>query len=162
MNFFDRASSVWQCYGELAGIIMTKRALILCCGVAFAASIVTVFAADKKAVDVSKIPPASDKKGVTYEADIKPIFEKSCVKCHGAEKQKGKLRLDSLAATLKGGEDGKVIEAGDSAKSMLVQNVAHVGDEDMFMPPPDNKDKIQPLTKEQVGLIRAWIDQGAK
>jgi mono/diheme cytochrome c family protein len=162
MNFFDRGSSVWQCYGKLAKLIMTRRALILCVGVAFAASLLTTLAADKKAVDVSKIPPASDKKGVTYEADIKPIFEKSCVKCHGAEKQKGKLRLDSLAATLKGGEDGKVIEAGNSAKSMLVHNVAHVGDEDMFMPPPDNKDKIQPLTKEQVGLIRAWIDQGAK
>ena len=141
---------------------MIKRALILCLGVAYAASLLTSSAADKKAVDVTKIPPASDKKGVTYAADIKPIFEKSCVKCHGAEKQKGKLRLDSLAAALKGGEDGKVIEVGDSAKSMLVHNVAHVGDEDMFMPPPDNKDKIQPLTKEQVGLIRAWIDQGAK
>ena len=148
--------------GLISRMTMTKRAVISCCGVVFVASIVTVFAADKKAVDVSKIPPASDKKGVTYDADIKPIFEKSCVKCHGAEKQKGKLRLDSLAATLKGGEDGKVIEAGDSAKSMLVQNVAHVGDEDMFMPPPDNKDKIPPLTKEQIGLIRAWIDQGAK
>jgi hypothetical protein len=141
---------------------MTNRALILCVGVAFAASLLNGVAADKKAVDVSKIPPASEKKGVTYEADIKPIFEKSCIKCHGSEKQKGKLRLDSLAATLKGGEDGKVIEAGDSAKSMLVHNVAHVGDEDMFMPPPDNKDKIPPLTKEQIGLIRAWIDQGAK
>jgi hypothetical protein len=141
---------------------MTNRALILCVGVAFAASLLTGVAADKKAVDVSKIPPASEKKGVTYEADIKPIFEKSCIKCHGSEKQKGKLRLDSLAATFKGGEDGKVIEAGDSAKSMLVHNVAHVGDEDMFMPPPDNKDKIPPLTKEQIGLIRAWIDQGAK
>lgn len=141
---------------------MNKRALIICFGVAFAASLLTSFAADKKAVDVSKIPPASDKNGVTYEADIKPIFEKSCIKCHGAEKQKGKLRLDTLAATLKGGEDGKVIEAGKSAKSMLVHNVAHVGDEDMFMPPPDNKDKIPPLTKEQIGLIRAWIDQGAK
>jgi mono/diheme cytochrome c family protein len=140
---------------------MTKRALIICLGTAFAASLLSGLAADK-AVDVSKIPPALDKKGVTYAADIKPIFEKSCVKCHGAEKQKGKLRLDSLEATLKGGEDGKVIEAGDSAKSMLVQNVAHVGDEDMFMPPPDNKDKIPPLTKEQIGLIRAWIDQGAK
>jgi mono/diheme cytochrome c family protein len=147
---------------ETGKMLMIKRALILCVGVAFAASLVTVFAADKKPVDVSKIPPASDKKGVTYEADIKPIFEKSCVKCHGAEKQKGKLRLDTLAATLKGGEDGKVIEVGESAKSMLVHNVAHVGDEDMFMPPPDNKDKIQPLTKEQIGLIRAWIDQGAK
>jgi mono/diheme cytochrome c family protein len=140
-----------------------KRLMIAGVGLAFAASLLTVSAADKKsAVDVTKIPPASDKKGVTYEADVKPIFEKSCVKCHGSEKQKGKLRLDSLAATLKGGEDGKVIEAGDSAKSMLVQNVAHVGDEDMFMPPPDNKDKIPPLTKEQIGLIRAWIDQGAK
>jgi mono/diheme cytochrome c family protein len=147
---------------QTSKMIMIKRALILCFGVAFAASLVTVFAADKKAVDVSKIPPASDKKGVTYVADIKPIFEKSCVKCHGPEKQKGKLRLDTLAAALKGGEDGKVVEVGESAKSMLVHNVAHVGDEDMFMPPPDNKDKIQPLTKEQIGLIRAWIDQGAK
>ena len=143
-------------------MIMTRRPLILCLGVAFAASLLTTLAADKKAVDVSKIPPASDKSGVTYAVDIKPIFEKSCIKCHGAEKQKGKLRLDSLAAAVKGGEDGKVIEVGESAKSMLVHNVAHVGDEDMFMPPPDNKDKIPPLTKEQIGLIRAWIDQGAK
>lgn len=140
---------------------MTKKFLLAGVGLALAASLFTVSAADKP-VDVSKIPPASDKKGVTYEADIKPIFDKSCIKCHGSERQKGKLRLDSLAATLKGGDDGKVIEVGNSAKSMLVHNVAHVGDEDMFMPPPDNKDKIPPLTKEQIGLIRAWIDQGAK
>jgi len=98
MNFFDTPSSVWQCYGKSAKTIMNKRALIFCFGVAFAASLLTSLAADKKAVDVSKIPPASDKTGVTYAADIKPIFEKSCVKCHGAEKQKGKLRLDTLAA----------------------------------------------------------------
>jgi hypothetical protein len=127
-------------------------------GLSFALSL---SAADKK-VDVSKIPPASDKKGVTFATDIKPIFEKSCTKCHGAEKQKGKLRLDSLEAALKGAEDGKVVEPGNSANSILVHNIAHVGDEDMFMPPPDNKDKIPPLTKEQIGLIRAWIDQGAK
>ena len=41
------------------------------------------------AVDASKLPPAVDKKGVTFEKDIKPIFQKSCVKCHGPEKQKG-------------------------------------------------------------------------
>lgn len=147
---------------KLSQNVMMKRFLIAGLGLAFAASLLTASAADKKSVDVTKIPPAAEKKGVTYEADIKPIFQKSCIKCHGSEKQKGKLRLDSLAAILKGGEDGKVIETGDSAKSMLVQNVAHVGDEDMFMPPPDNKDKIPPLTKEQIGLIRAWIDQGAK
>ncbi|MBI3417995.1 MAG: c-type cytochrome [Verrucomicrobia bacterium] len=114
-------------------------------------------AADAK-VDVSKLPPAADKKGLSYDKDIKPIFEKSCFKCHGAEKQKGKLRLDSLDAALKGGEDGKVIEPGNSAKSTLVHAVARL-DEDSAMPPAD---KGEPLKKEQIRLIRAWIDQGAK
>ena len=116
-----------------------------------------VGAADAK-IDVSKLPPASDQKGVTYAKDIKPIFEKSCFKCHGSEKQKGKLRLDSLEATLKGGEDGKVVEPGTSAKSTLVHAVSRL-DEDSAMPPAD---KGEPLKKDQVGLIRAWIDQGAK
>ncbi len=53
--------------------------------------------------DISKLPAPASKTGVTFAADIKPIFEKSCIKCHGAEKQKAKLRLDSLEATKKGG-----------------------------------------------------------
>ena len=140
---------------------------MICLTVGFTVSVATLQGAEKEKksttkVDVSKIPPASDAKGVTYSKDIKPIFEKSCTKCHGAEKQKGKLRLDSREAALKGGEDGKVITPGDSAGSILVHNVAHVGDEDEYMPPPDNKDKIPPLTPQQIGLVRAWIDQGAK
>jgi hypothetical protein len=113
-------------------------------------------------VDVSKIPRASDRKDLIYEKDINPIFEKSCIKCHGAEKPKGKLRLDSLEGTLKGGVDGKVVVPGESTKSILIHNIAHVGNEDEWMPPPDNKNKIKPLTNEEIGLIRAWIDQGAK
>jgi hypothetical protein len=112
--------------------------------------------------DTSKLPPASDKKDVTFDKDIKPIFDTSCVRCHGEKKPKGKLRLDSLEAVLKGGVDGKVIKPGDSAKSMLILNVAHIGDAEDFMPPPKNKAGIKPLTPEQIGLIRAWIDQGAK
>ena len=117
--------------------------------------------ADKKEknIDVSKLPPVAETKGVTFDKDIKPIFEKSCFKCHGQEKQKAKLRVDSLQAVLKGGEDGKVIEPGNSAKSVLVHNVSRIGDEDDWMPPTD---KGEPLSKTQVGLIRAWIDQGAK
>lgn len=119
----------------------------------------SVSAADVK-LDPSKLPAASSKTGVTFASDIKPIFEKSCFKCHGAEKQKGKLRVDSVEAILKGGEDGKIVEAGDSGKSLLVYTVARVCvDEDAFMPP---EDKGKPLTKEQVALVRAWIDQGAK
>ena len=116
----------------------------------------------KASIDASKLPPAATKQGVTYAGDIKAIFEKSCVKCHNAEKPKAKLNLTTLAGALKGGEDGKVIEPGNSAKSMLVASVARIGEEDDWMPPKENKAKIGPLTTEQVGLIRAWIDQGAK
>ena len=109
-------------------------------------------------VDVSKLPPASAKKGLTFAKDILPIFEKSCVKCHGTEKQKAKLRLDTLEATLKGGENGDSVVKGDSAKSPLVHTIARL-DPDAAMPPDGKGD---PLTKEQIGVIRAWIDQGAK
>jgi mono/diheme cytochrome c family protein len=123
-------------------------------GTAFA-GILSVIGAD---IDVTKLPPPSTKKDLTYAKDIKAIFEKSCFKCHGSEKQKGKLRLDSLEAVKKGGEDGEVIVVGKSEKSSLVHAIAAL-DPDMTMPPEGKGD---PLTKEQVGLIRAWIDQGAK
>ncbi len=115
------------------------------------------------AADTAQLPPASTKTGVTYATDIKPIFEASCVKCHSGEKPKAKLKLDTLENALKGSKDGKVITAGDSAKSPLVLNVAHLSkDHDSWMPPAHNKANIGPLTPEQIGLIRAWIDQGAK
>ena len=114
-------------------------------------------AADKK-VDISKLPPASAQKDVTYAKDIKPLLEPTCFKCHGTEKQKGKLRLDSLAAFLKGGGDGKVLKPSDSANSLVVHAIARL-DEESAMPPAD---KGKPLSKEQVGLVRAWIDQGAQ
>src|SRR5690349_17800344 len=85
-------------------------------------------------VDLSKLPPPSDKKGLTYAKDIKPLFEASCNRCHGAERQRGDLRLDTLEAALKGGENGKVIVAGDSKKSSLVIAVAQL-DPESAMPP---------------------------
>lgn len=136
---------------------MLKKSFALTLASATVLALLSAGAADKK-VDTSKLPPAAAKAGVTYAADIKPIFEKSCFKCHGSEKQKGKLRLDSLEAVLKGGEDGKILEAGKSADSAVVQAVARL-DDDTAMPPDGKGD---PLTKDQIGLIRAWIDQGAK
>jgi mono/diheme cytochrome c family protein len=124
----------------------------------------SVVAADspKATIDKSKLPPVASKSGVTYVSDIKAIFDNACVKCHGSEKPKARLRLDSLEGALKGGSGGKAIKPGNSADSPLVHNVAHVGDPDYYMPPPGNKANIPRLTEEQVGLIRAWIDQGAK
>lgn len=117
---------------------------------------VAAFAADK--VDPSKLPAAAKKEGVTYAKDIKPLFDKSCIKCHGEEKQKGKLRLDSLEWILKGADGEDVVNKGKSAESELVHSIARVN-EDEAMPPEGKGD---PFTKEQVGLVRAWIDQGAK
>src|SRR5690348_4204761 len=141
---------------------MMKRLLILCGAAGLSVVCVASQGADKEKVkvDVSKIPPAVDKKDVTYAGEIKPIFEQSCVKCHGPQRPKAHLRMDSLEGVLKGGEDGKVVVPGSSAQSMLVHNIAHVGDPDQYMPPPKNKAGIGPLTKDQIGLIRAWIDQG--
>jgi len=128
------------------------------------AGALALHAADVK-VDVSKLPPAAAKQGVTFDTDIKPIFEKSCFKCHGpdVEKPKGKFRADTKANVLKGGGEGVDVTPGDLAKSPLIAQVAQItDDEDLFMPPKGNKAKIGPLTKEQVGLVRAWIEQGAK
>ena len=127
-----------------------------------AASLSLLSITSAKDVNLSKLPPPSDQKDVTYEKDIKPILDNSCTKCHSGEKPKGHLKLDSLEGALKGGEDGKVVLSGNSAGSILVHNIAHAGNPDSYMPPPRNRGNIPPLTKEQIGLIRAWIDQGAK
>jgi hypothetical protein len=112
----------------------------------------------------AKLPPVSTKTGVTYATDIKPIFDASCVKCHSGDKPKAGLRLDTLENALKGGKGGKdkVVVAGDSTKGNLVKMISHIGDQDSWMPPLHNRANIGPLTAEQVGLVRAWIDQGAK
>ena len=122
------------------------------------AGALAVGAAERKVPDLKKLPPAATKTGVTFDKDIKPILDKACLNCHGPEKQKGDLRTDSREAVLKGGEMGKVIEAGKIDKSPLLWSVARL-DEDTAMPP---EGKADPLTKEQVALVRAWIEQGAK
>jgi len=109
------------------------------------------------------LPPASTKTGVTYDSNIKAIFDVSCVKCHSGDKPKARLRMDTLAGVLKGTKEGKIVTAGDSAGSFIVKAIAHATpDQDSWMPPLNNRAGIKPLTPDEIGLIRAWIDQGAK
>lgn len=121
------------------------------------AAAIALGAAHSMAQDAPKkdLPPAATKT-VDYVKDVKPIFQEKCWSCHGVEKQKAKLRLDGKAEAMKGGESGAVIKAGDSEGSMLILVVAGVHDEIDIMPP-----KGDPLTADQIGLLRAWIDQGA-
>ena len=137
---------------------------IMAVGIAVGVGSLVLHAGDIK-VYVSKLPPAAAKQGVTFDADVKPIFEKACFKCHGPDvaKPKGKFRVGTRADVLKGGENGPNVVAGDLGKSPLIAQIAQItDDEDDYMPPKGNKAKIPPLTKEQVGIVRAWIEQGAK
>src|SRR5262245_33044232 len=105
-------------------------------------------------VDVSKLPPTAGRE-IDFAKEIQPILERSCLKCHGPEKAKRKLVLNTRASALKGGENGPDIIPGASAKSPLIHFTARLV-EDSEMPPAG---KGEPLTKEQVGILRAWIDQ---
>lgn len=108
-------------------------------------------------VDSSKLPPAAARK-VDYAADIEPLFRKSCYSCHGAEEQESGLRLDLKKRALNGGDNGVAIQPGKSADSRLIHLVAGLDQESGIMPPTG---KGTPLEPEQIGLLRAWIDQGA-
>jgi len=145
-------------------------------------------------VDWSKLPPPSDKKGVTYATDIKPLLDANCITCHGATRGRGGINLTSLDSIM-AGQQGRggvtpLVVVGKSADSLLVKSVSRL-DRRTAMPqhprgrgpggprmagpgadgagtnapaaapapaPPAPKD----FTPEQVGLVRAWIDQGAK
>ncbi len=106
-------------------------------------------------VDETKLPSAAAGK-VDFVRDIKPILENHCLKCHGGEKPKSHFRLTSREEALKGGENGIDILPGQSAKSPLIHYVARLIP-DMEMPP---EGRGTPLSAQQVGLLRAWIDQG--
>src|SRR5438477_12204023 len=102
---------------------------------------------------LAQLPPSANHR-IQFTKEIKPIFEASCIKCHGRGKAKGGFKLDTRETFLKGGESGPVAVTGLSAESYLIELVSGL-DPDNVMPAKGSK-----LTTNQVGLLRAWIDQG--
>ncbi len=93
---------------------------------------------------------------VDFAREVEPLLVKRCSECHGADQQKGGLRLDTRAAALKPGKSGKVaLKPGDAAGSEMLARVMS-GDPDEVMPP-----KGERLGPEEVALIRRWIEEGA-
>lgn len=91
-----------------------------------------------------------------FRQDVQPLLEASCVKCHGRGKAKGDWKLDTRETFLQPGESGPAVVVGDGAKSRFIHLVAGT-DPDSVMPQKGTK-----LTPEQVGVLRAWVDQGLK
>jgi hypothetical protein len=182
------------------------------------------FSAAAADIDWSKLPPASTKTGLTFTNDILPMFKASCVGCHGGNRPRAQLRLDTLEGVLKGTEKGQILTAGNGANSLLIKAISQLDSETAMPPKPRGRrgpgggpggppgaggpavqpgggggpggpvggqapnfgggpaagpggpqgtnvagmrgrgfgPPAKPLTAEQVGLVRAWIDQGAK
>ena len=117
-----------------------------------AGSVPPVFA---QSVDVSKLPAAATRP-VNFVKDIQPILEQSCLKCHNPDVSMSGLRLDDREHALKGGDLGTDIFPGKSDRSRLIHLAARLVS-DPEMPPKGQGD---PLTAEEVAILRAWIDQG--
>ncbi len=100
--------------------------------------------------------PARAEDAVDYRTQIRPIFQARCYACHGALKQKGGLRLDTVKLAIRGGQE-PAITPGDIAASPLIDRVAADEDDTARMPPEG-----EPLKPAEVELIRAWIAQGAR
>ena len=131
---------------------LTLRLFLVC------VTIIAVASPYLRAVDEQpqqkSLPPATTRP-ISFKNDIQPIFQKACVRCHGPEKQKGDYRLDIRVTAFKGGETfAPNILPGKSESSPLIRFVA--GIDNLAMPPEGDR-----LTSDEIGLLRAWIDQGA-
>lgn len=92
----------------------------------------------------------------SYASDIKPLFDRSCVKCHGPEKRKSGLRLDKKRFAFKGGETGPALLAGDVGASLLYKYITLPLDDEDLMP---SKGKL--LAHSEIETIKKWILAGA-
>ncbi|TAK97158.1 MAG: hypothetical protein EPO07_13815, partial [Verrucomicrobia bacterium] len=113
-------------------------------------------AADAAATPEGELPPATSRK-VDFARDLQPLFAERCYDCHGEKKQESAFRADNRADLLKGGDHGPALVVGKSAESTMVLVLAGLHEDIAAMPK-----KREKLTPEQIGLVRAWIDQGAE
>ncbi len=103
--------------------------------------------------------------GISFHDHIFPILEERCLDCHGEPyvkngrtiHPKAGLALDTYEAVLKGNLDGEIIDRGEHEESTLYVVITLDPDDSELMPP-----KGDPLTEEEIELIKNWIDEGAK
>lgn len=121
-------------------------------GAALVALSVTVPAANGRA-QAPVLPPAAGDT-IDFARDIQPILQRSCVRCHARGRARGGFSIETRERLLQGGDSGPAVEPGSSAESELIRLVTSL-DPEVMMPQKGSR-----LTSRQVGLLRAWIDQG--
>jgi mono/diheme cytochrome c family protein len=130
-----------------------------------AAAIAATFAivgVNRSAAAAAAADPKSPEAIKFFEDKVRPILAQSCVGCHGAEKQKGGLRMDTREYLLAGAkEEDKthaVVVPGDPAKSQIIEAVEYKN-EDIQMPPP-KKNVSKKLPDDQIATLKEWVKMG--
>lgn len=103
--------------------------------------------------------PEADRK-VSFEDDVLPVLQKNCLACHNKSETEGELVMESVESLMEGGDSGPAVVPGKADDSLLFQLAAH--QTEPIMPPVDNDVGAKPLSPIGLGLIKQWIDQGAK
>jgi hypothetical protein len=113
---------------------------------------ILLFTGSLWAEEAKEPPRPSPQAGEFFEAKVRPLLVDKCLTCHGSEKQRGGLRLDSREGLLKGGDKGPVVTAGDPEKSPMIHAVRYDGE--TKMPPKDR------LPAEAVATLTTWVKMG--
>ncbi len=97
---------------------------------------------------------------VNFQAEILPILRNNCLPCHNRTRAKAEIILETPQDMLKGNDDGPIVVPGKPNESYLFQVSVHT--EEPEMPPLKNKVSAKPLSPKELGLLKLWIEQGAK
>ncbi len=141
-------------YGTAAGRIAHFAAIL-------AMSATQLMGTGARAAADDEIPIAEIQRDepVNFQKEVLSIFRRKCLACHNATDAESDLVLETPPSILKGGSQGPAVVAKNSGDSLLLRVASH--QEEPFMPPEDNKVGAMPLTSDELGLIKLWIDQGA-
>ena len=128
--------------------------------IALLAVVLNTGAAEEKPGIAIPIASISRKGAVDFDRDVLPVLRPNCLVCHNQTSAKAGLNLETPQSMLKGGDSGPAVKPKQGNKSLMIQAAAHLTDTPM--PPKGNKAAAVDLTPEQLGLVKLWIDQGAK
>jgi len=104
---------------------------------------------------------ACEERPVSYSAEVKPFLDKYCIRCHregGKGSEASGFRMDSYESLMKGTKYGPVVQPGDSFTSVMVMLMEGRADPSLRMP----HDEGEAPKQEEIDIVKAWIDQGAK
>jgi WD40 repeat protein len=132
------------------------RSLLPLCVLALLPALAVADDAKDKKIEPIKVVTIQHQGPAVYEKEVEPILVRKCFFCHSGNVKEAKFDMSSFDALMKGGRRGKPIVPGKSEESLLYRSAART--HRPYMPPKTE----EPLTPEELAVIKLWIDQGAK